>query len=41
MSAWGDRAVSGLRMLVSMLGHIRLDVDVEVAAEAEFEALYR
>lgn len=40
MSAWGDRAVSGLRMLVSMLGHIRLDVDAEVVAEAQFEALY-
>lgn len=27
MSSWGERAIAGLRMLVCMLGHIRLDVD--------------
>lgn len=28
MSSWGERAIAGLRMLVCMLGHIRLDVDM-------------
>ncbi|MFV0458696.1 MAG: DUF5063 domain-containing protein [Actinomycetales bacterium] len=32
MASWGDRAVSGLRTLVSMLGHIRLDVEVNLGA---------
>lgn len=28
MSSWGERAIAALRMLVCMLGHIRLDVDL-------------
>ena len=40
LSSWGDRAAAALRALLSVLGHLRLDVDAEVAAEAEFEALH-
>ncbi len=40
LSTWGQRATSALRVLQSMLGHLRLDVDAEVAADAEFEALH-
>jgi len=34
------RAASALRVLQSMLGHLRLDVDAETVADAEFEALH-
>ena len=40
LSTWGVRATSALRVLQSMLGHLRLDVDFETAADAEFEALH-
>ncbi|HET9655384.1 MAG TPA: DUF5063 domain-containing protein [Kineosporiaceae bacterium] len=40
LSTWGVRAASALRVLQSMLGHLRLDVDSETAADAEFEALH-
>ncbi len=40
LSAWGDRAASALRVLLSVLGHLRLDADDEVVAEAQFEALH-
>lgn len=40
LSTWGVRATSALRVLQSMLGHLRLDVDSETAADAEFEALH-
>ena len=40
LSTWGLRATSALRVLQSMLGHLRLDVDEEVVADAEFEALH-
>jgi len=39
LSTWGVRATSALRVLQSMLGHLRLDVDAETVADAEFEAL--
>lgn len=39
MASWGDRAVSGLRTLVSMLGHIRLDVEVDVNARQATQTL--
>ncbi len=39
LSTWGVRATSALRVLQSMLGHLRLDVDVETVADAEFDAL--
>lgn len=40
MSSWGDRAASALRVLQSVLGHLRLDADEETVADAEFEALH-
>lgn len=40
VSNWGARASSALRVLQSVLSHLRLDVDHEVVAEAEFEALH-
>jgi len=40
LSAWGERATTVLRVLLSVLGHLRLDVDDDVAAEAEFDALH-
>jgi hypothetical protein len=40
LSTWGVRAASSLRVLQSMLGHLRLDVPEEVVAEAEFDALH-
>lgn len=40
LSAWGERATTALRVLLSVLGHLRLDVDDDVAAEAEFDALH-
>lgn len=40
LSAWGERATNVLRALLSVLGHLRLDVDDDVAAAAEFDALH-
>lgn len=40
LSTWGIRATSALRVLQSLLGHLRLDVDAETVADAEFEALH-
>lgn len=40
LSTWGVRAASALRVLQSMLGHLRLDVDAETVADAEFDALH-
>lgn len=40
LSTWGDRAASSLRVLQSVLSHLRLDVDAETVAEAEFDALH-
>src|ERR687883_20357 len=40
LSTWGVRATTALRVLQSVLGHLRLDVDSETAADAEFEALH-
>jgi len=39
LSGWGERASSVLRVLQVLLGHLRLDVDDDVAAEAEYDAL--
>ncbi|MCL2453864.1 MAG: DUF5063 domain-containing protein [Micrococcales bacterium] len=39
LSDWGTTASSVLRTLQEILAHVRLDVDDDVAAEAEFEAL--
>jgi len=40
LSTWGERASSVLRTLQSLLAHLRLDVDDDVAAEAEYDALH-
>lgn len=40
VSSWGDAAANALRVLLSVLAHLRLDVDDEVAADAEFDALH-
>lgn len=40
LSSWGDRAASALRVLQSVLSHIRLDADSDTVAEAEFDALH-
>jgi uncharacterized protein DUF5063 len=40
LSTWGVRASTALRVLQSMLGHLRLDVDADTAADAEFDALH-
>jgi hypothetical protein len=40
LSTWGVRATSALRVLQSMLGHLRLDVDQDTVADAQFEALH-
>lgn len=41
LANWGERAASALRALQVVLAHLRLDVDDDVAAEAEFDALHR
>jgi Domain of unknown function (DUF5063) len=40
LSTWGVRATTALRVLQSMIGHLRLDVEDETAADAEFDALH-
>ncbi len=40
LSTWGDRAASSLRVLQSVLAHLRLDADDEVVSSAEFDALH-
>jgi len=40
LSTWGVRSTTALRVLQSMLGHLRLDVDPDTAADAEFDALH-
>jgi hypothetical protein len=39
LSTWGERAASVLRTLQWLLAHLRLDVEDDVAAEAEYDAL--
>ncbi|PRY16102.1 DUF5063 domain-containing protein [Kineococcus rhizosphaerae] len=40
LSSWGPRATAALRVLQSLLAHLRLDVDAETASDAEFDALH-
>ncbi len=40
LANWGERASSCLRVLQTVLAHLRLDVDEDVASEAEFQALH-
>ena len=39
LSDWGGRATAVLATVQSILAHLRLDVDDDVAAEAEYDAL--
>ncbi len=39
LSYWGERGSSVLRTLQTILAHLRLDVEDDVAAEAEYDAL--
>ncbi|GAA1777894.1 MAG TPA: DUF5063 domain-containing protein [Tetrasphaera sp.] len=40
LSDWGERAAMALRVLHSLLAHVRLDADEDIVAEAEFDALH-
>jgi Domain of unknown function (DUF5063) len=40
LSSWGERAASALRVLQTLLAHLRLDVADDVATEAEYDALH-
>jgi hypothetical protein len=40
LSTWGDRAASSLRVLQSVVAHLRLDADEDVVLAAEFDALH-
>lgn len=39
LQVWGDRAASALRVVITLLTHLRMDVDEEIARAAEHEAL--
>lgn len=41
LSGWGERAAMALRVVQSVVSHVRLDADHEVVADAEFDALHR
>lgn len=40
LSSWGDRAASALRVLHTLLAHVRLDAEDEDVMEAELAALH-
>lgn len=40
LSSWGNPAASALRVVLSILAHLRLDADAELVADAEFDALH-
>jgi hypothetical protein len=40
LSHWGERAAAALRVVQTLLAHVRLDADEETVAEAEFDALH-
>lgn len=40
LSSWGERAASALRVLHTLLAHVRLDADDEQVMEAQFAALH-
>ncbi len=40
LSTWGERAASASRVLLTLIAHLRLDVDDDTASEAEFDALH-
>jgi hypothetical protein len=40
LSSWGARAASAVRVVQSILSHLRLDADEDTVADAEFDALH-
>ncbi|MFX0539683.1 DUF5063 domain-containing protein [Ornithinimicrobium sp. Y1847] len=40
LSSWGERAASALRVLLTLLAHVRLDAEEEHVMEAEMAALH-
>ena len=40
LSDWGDRAAMAVRVLQTLLAHLRLDADADVVGEAAFDALH-
>jgi hypothetical protein len=40
LSHWGERAAAALRVIQTLLAHVRLDADEETVSEAEFDALH-
>lgn len=40
LSTWGERAAMSLRVLQSLLSHLRLDADADLVADAQFDALH-
>lgn len=40
LSDWGTRSSAALRVLQTILGHLRLDADEDTVAEAEFDVLH-
>ncbi len=40
LSTWGERAAASLRVLQSIIAHLRLDADEDIVADAEFDALH-
>lgn len=40
LSDWGERGAMALRVIHALLAHVRLDVDADLVAEAEFDALH-
>lgn len=40
LSSWGERAASALRVLLTLLSHVRLDADDEQVMEAQMAALH-
>ncbi|HSP59854.1 MAG TPA: DUF5063 domain-containing protein [Ornithinimicrobium sp.] len=41
LSSWGERAAAALRVLLTLLAHVRLDADDEQVMEAEMAALHQ
>ena len=40
LSTWGARGAAALRVVQSILSHLRLDADADLVADAEFDALH-
>ncbi|MBP6995858.1 MAG: DUF5063 domain-containing protein [Phycicoccus sp.] len=40
LADWGERAAAAMRAIHALVAHVRLDIDPDVVAEAEFDALH-